>query len=88
MSDVGGRLGGGRYKGKGLIREAPCVGSKEESVDSEFRISKEGEVSGDGSLVLTKVMKGEFCELHGVTSARENGMGEVAEEALFPVGLM
>lgn len=87
-SDVGGHLGGGRHRGEGLIWEAPCAGSKEESADSELRISKEGEVSGDGSLVLTKVMKGEVCELHGVTSARENGMGEVAEEALFPVNLV
>lgn len=35
------------------------MGSKGENVDSDFRISKEGEVSGDGSFVLTKVMKGE-----------------------------
>lgn len=41
------------------MKEAQCAGSKKENVDSEFRISKEGEVSGDGSFVLTKVMKGE-----------------------------
>lgn len=36
------------------------MGSKGENVDSDFRISKEGEVSGDGSFVLTKVMKGKI----------------------------
>lgn len=58
-SDVGGALGGGEHRGEGSIQEALCVESKKESVDSEFRISKEGEVSRDGSLVLTKVMKRE-----------------------------
>ena len=56
---MGGRLRRGGRRGKGLIKEAQWTGSKKENVDSEFRISKEGEVSGDGSFVLTKVMKGE-----------------------------
>lgn len=42
-------------------REAVFFGvwSKEANVDSEFKISKAGEVSRDGSFVLTKVIKGE-----------------------------
>lgn len=42
---------------------------------TQCRISKEGEVSGDGSFVLTKVIKEANCELSEVMSARENGMG-------------
>lgn len=43
----------------GAERQCFGVWSKEANVDSEFKISIAGEVSGDGSLVLTKVIKGE-----------------------------
>lgn len=65
---MGGPLGRGGHRGKGLTKEVQRVGreavffgvwSKEANVDSEFKISKAGEVSRDGSFVLTKVIKGE-----------------------------
>lgn len=64
MHLVEGLLGRDGHRSKGLSKEAQCVAkrqwmSKDENVDSEFRISIEGEISRYGPFVWTKMIKGE-----------------------------